>query len=248
MKRVVFASDFHLGPERPDEVAVFEEFTRRVVAGADRFYVLGDLFETWVGRRQLRVPECARVFDAMAALSRAGTQVFLFHGNRDFLLGAAEARACGGTIVGEEHRTELFGRRCLLLHGDSLCTDDVEYQKSKPFLRGPVIRFLSWSLPLWAARRVAGGMRKRSKQSTARKTVMTMGIVPAAARARFAEGFDAMVCGHVHDPGVREVGDAARPMQLHVLGDWHGGGVYAEMDERGLRLERFDPQGARSGG
>ncbi len=245
MKRVVFASDFHLGPERPEEVRVFEEFTRDVVAGADRFYVLGDLFESWVGRRQLRVPECSRVFDALGRLQSAGTDVFLFHGNRDFLFGEAEALACGGQVVGEEHAVELFGRRCLLLHGDSLCTDDVEYQRSKPLLRGRFVRFLSAALPLWAARLVAGGLRKKSRASTAKKTVMTMGIVPAAARARFAEGHDVMICGHVHDPGVKEVGDGARSLSLHVLGDWHGGGVYAEMDEAGVRLRRFE---ARSGG
>ncbi|MFG0319350.1 MAG: UDP-2,3-diacylglucosamine diphosphatase, partial [Planctomycetota bacterium JB042] len=201
MKRVVLASDVHLSPARPGTTESFLRFLRERVAGADRLCVLGDLFDFWVGRRQLGVPELEPVWDALTALSAAGTEVVLFHGNRDFLLGGPEAARCGGRVTGEEEEQELFGRRVLLLHGDSLCTLDVDYQKSKRLLRSWIPRFLSWALPRPAAFALARRVRKTSSDSVSRKSPEEMDLVGDAVRARYGEGIDAMVCGHVHEIG-----------------------------------------------
>jgi UDP-2,3-diacylglucosamine hydrolase len=237
----VLASDFHLKPSDPRGIAAFVAFARELGTGARRLCLLGDLFEYWIGPKQLRDAAHDPIFDALAALAAQGTEVLLFHGNRDFLLGAAEARRAGGRVVGEEHALDLHGRRCLLLHGDSLCTRDVEYQRSKVWLRSRALFAASRVVPEAIARAVARRLRAASTKSVARKDDFTLGIVPQAAAARFAEGYAALVCGHVHQPGIREIdvgGGVTKP--LYVLGDWHDdGGIFAIADASGIRLERF---------
>lgn len=235
----MLASDFHLKPEQPEGIALFCAFVRDVVRGAERFYVLGDLFETWVGRSNLKVAGYEPVFEALADVARAGTEVVLFHGNRDFLLGATEAARAGGRVVGEELAVELYGRRYLLLHGDSLCTLDVGYQRSKRVLRSPLTRFLAVVLPYAAAHKIAFGLRRTSKRTTAAKSVETMELTREGVAARFRESYAALVCGHVHRPGLRDYGAPGRPLPVYVLGDWHGGGVYGVIDAEGVRLERY---------
>jgi len=239
MNRVVLASDFHLSPDDPDRIDLFVRFTHDVVTGADAFYVLGDLFEFWIGHKQLRMPGHERIFQAFRRLSSAGTRVVLFHGNRDFLLNAAEEAASGGVVVGEETDVRLFGRHYLFLHGDSLCTDDVGYQRSKVWMRGGLLEALTYLTPTSLQLRVARSIRGASKRSTGAKSVQTMGIVADAVRERFSEGYDVMVCGHVHDPGAREYGVHGGSMPLYVLGDWHEKGIYAEIDPGGIRLESY---------
>lgn len=241
MKRVVLCSDVHLSPDRPGVTETFVRFVRERVGGADRFCILGDFLDFWVGPAQLAVPGLDAAWDALAAAAAGGTEVVLFHGNRDFLLGRKEAARAGGRVTGEEEEQHLFGRRVLLLHGDSLCTLDVEYQKSKRLLRSWIPRFLSLALPRSAALALARRVRARSSRSVARKPRAEMDLVGDAVRARYAEGIDAMVCGHVHVPGERTYGEVdGRPARVHVLGDWNEeGGVYAEVDAAGIRLERF---------
>ncbi len=250
--RAILASDFHLSPARPEELEMFVRFTREVVAGAARFYVLGDLFNFWVGPANLRVPGFAPVFDALRALSAAGTEVTLLHGNRDFLLDETVARRIGGRVAGEETAVEHHGRRYLLMHGDSLCTDDVGYQRSKVKMRSRPVRWLARVLPLPIALWIVRRMRRASRKSVARKDPAEMAIVAETARARLREGYAALVCGHVHDPGARELGGAGESLPLYVLGAWRQGGVYAVIDASGVRLERFPPRSvlrsARPGG
>lgn len=247
----ILASDFHLTPADPAGLETFHAFLRDVVSGAQALYLLGDVFETWVGAKHVRWPEYRAVFDALRELARRGTAITLLHGNRDFLLGSREAAACGGRVVGEEVEVDLHGRRTLLLHGDSLCTADVGYQRSKPLLRGRLVRVLSATLPFAVQLRIAGGLRGKSKRSVAMKATDTMEIVPAEVRRRFASGYDAMVCGHVHRPGLRvydrgdrgDRGDGSdggpRPVELHVLGAWDDGGVFARADRDGIGLHRY---------
>lgn len=236
----IFASDFHLKPAEPAEIEVFVQFTRRVVHGARRFLVLGDLFEYWIGPHQLTDAAYAPVFQAFRELAAAGTEVILFHGNRDFLLGAAEARAAGGVVVGEERAYECHGKRVLAMHGDSLCTRDVDYQQSKRILRSRAIYGLSRVMPGTVAHAIARRLRRKSTANVARKTAFTMGIVEDEVKRRLAEGFDAIVCGHVHRPEERSIALPDRTAKLYVLGDWHAGGIYGRMDSAGLRLARFE--------
>lgn len=241
-ERHVLASDFHLSPENPVDMEVFARFCAEVCRGATSLFVLGDLFEFWTGPKMLRDPAHMPAFEALAGVAESGTEVVLFHGNRDFLLSRAEGERAGGRVVGEELAVTLCGRRYLLLHGDSLCTLDLDYQKSKPILRSAGVRCLSRILPLSAQLSIARRLRKKSSRSVGSKPREMMEIVGAAARERLGEGYEALICGHVHAPGARdyrEEGDRAAP--VFVLGAWHGGGVYGQVSPDGVELLNFCP-------
>ncbi|MCP5114981.1 MAG: UDP-2,3-diacylglucosamine diphosphatase, partial [bacterium] len=115
MSHAILASDFHLSPARPREIEVFVQFCHEVARGADQLFILGDLFNFWIGPGNLAVAGLEPALDALAALGEQGVAVTLLHGNRDFLMGAAEARRTGSSVPGEEVDVRLFGRRYLLL-------------------------------------------------------------------------------------------------------------------------------------
>ena len=240
-ERHVLASDFHLSPEDAGGIEVFARFCAEVATGATSLFILGDLFEFWTGAKMLRDSAHEPVFEALARVSASGTRVTLFHGNRDFLLGRAEGVRIGGRVVGEELAVTLCGRRYLLLHGDSLCTLDVDYQKSKPILRSGAVRLLSRLLPLSSQLAIARRLRAKSTQSVGSKPREIMEIVGSAARERLEEGYEALICGHVHAPGERDyAADDGAPAPVYVLGAWHGDGVYGEVSDQGVSLHTFD--------
>ncbi|MFH0946670.1 MAG: UDP-2,3-diacylglucosamine diphosphatase [Planctomycetota bacterium] len=239
MKQIVLASDFHLSPSRPEGIRTFVRFCREVAAGSDRFYILGDLFNFWVGPGNLGVPGLTPALDELRSLSDSGVELTILHGNRDFLMGSGLARRTGAVIPGEEIAVELFGRRYLLLHGDSLCTHDLSYQRSKRFLRCGLLHLCSRVMPLSVSLWIAGRLRTASRKSVRSKAPWEMEIADEAVVRRFEEGFDALVCGHVHRPGTREYGFVSPGYPVHVLGAWDPGGVFGRIDADGLRLEFF---------
>lgn len=242
-ERHVLASDFHLSPDNPAEMEVFARFCAEVCRGATSLFVLGDLFEFWTGPKMLRDPAHMPAFEALAGVAESGTDVVLFHGNRDFLLSRAEGERAGGRVVGEELAVTLCGRRYLLLHGDSLCTLDLDYQKSKPILRSAGVRGLSRILPLSAQLSIARRLRAKSSRSVGSKSREVMEIVGASARERLEEGYEALICGHVHAPGARDYGKSGGEVApVFVLGAWHGGGVFGQVSPDGVELLRFDPE------
>lgn len=220
---------------------MFAEFCRRATRDATSLFVLGDLFEFWTGPRMLADRAHAPVFDALRGVADQGVEVVLFHGNRDFLLGPKEAARVAGRVVGDELPVTLCGRRYLLLHGDTLCTRDLAYQRTRPILRSGFVRLLSRTLPLGAQLRIAARLRATSTRSVRARPREEMELVGEAVRGRLAEGFDALICGHVHAPGERDYGEDGGAAPVYVLGDWHGGGVYAEVTSAGVSLRRFTP-------
>ena len=163
VKTIILASDFHLSPSYPDGIRTVERFCREVVREADRFYILGDLFNFWIGRGHLELPGIEPVLVALRELSDRGVELTLLHGNRDFLMGSPLARRIGAEIPGEETAVELFGRKYLLLHGDSLCTRDLGYQRSKRWLRCGILHLASRLLPVRASLWIAARMRSASR-------------------------------------------------------------------------------------
>ena len=137
---VFFISDLHLSASRPEINRVFFEFLRSPARRAESLYILGDLFEYWAGDDDLGEPFNASVVAALAECSRAGPSLHVMHGNRDFLLGADFAAACNARLIGDPHSLDLFGTRTLLMHGDTLCTDDIDYQRFRAEVRAPAWR------------------------------------------------------------------------------------------------------------
>src|SRR6476659_7246939 len=137
MKPTLFLSDLHLAPERPAASAAFHAFTRGPARAAAAVYILGDLFDAWIGDDQLRDPFAADIAASLRALTVAGVPVHIARGNRDFLLGEAFARATGAALLPDELVVEAGGARLVVLHGDLLCTGDVDYQRYRARMHAP---------------------------------------------------------------------------------------------------------------
>lgn len=241
---VLFISDLHLEAGRPDITRALLGFLTRHAGRCRALYILGDLFELWIGDDE---PSALadEVASALRAFAGAGAAVRLMRGNRDFLLGEDFARRCGGLLLDEPHLLETGAGRALLLHGDSLCVDDADYMAFRGMVRDPVWQADFLARPLPERRRIAGRARAESRERTAGKDEAIMDVNPSAVLELIGEsGCARLIHGHTHRPAVhdieldRPVDGAARATRL-VLGDWDRQGWYAELDGAALSLRRF---------
>lgn len=235
----LFVSDLHLEPARPAITALFLEFLQGRARRAEALYILGDLFEAWVGDDD--DAELGQVIaDALRALSDSGVPLFFIHGNRDFLLGPRFAAASGMQLLPETTVIELAGEPILLMHGDTLCTDDTEYQKFRARVRAPAWRAQTLALPLAQRRVLASQLRETSRQATQGKAAEITDVNPAAVDAALcAHGVRHLIHGHTHRPGLHEWTLDGRPARRTVLGDWFAQGSVLRHDADGWRLENL---------
>jgi len=217
----LFISDLHLSPGQPATTILFLDFLAHRAAGARHLYILGDLFDAWIGDDDDPLPE---VREALRALTTGGTPCGLMHGNRDFLLGRRFARATGCRLLRDGHRIQLGGERVLLMHGDRLCTDDVAYQRFRRKVRNPLVQGLFLLKPLAERQRVAVDYRRRSGEAMADKADEIMDTnAEAVIRHMRRAGARRLVHGHTHRPADHELLLDGRPAKRHVLADWHAG-------------------------
>lgn len=214
----LFVSDLHLDAARPDKLELFRRFIEHASAHAEALYILGDLFEVWVGDDD-DTPAFGRIIDALNAASRAGVRLGIAHGNRDFLFGRRFAAASGAELLPDFALIDLYGRRTLLTHGDLLCTRDVKYQKFRRVVRNPVVRGLFLAAPLSWRKRIALKTQSGTRASMARKDAGIMDVEPAAVTAAMAaHNAELLIHGHTHRPGIHDAPDGTRRI---VLGDWY---------------------------
>lgn len=231
-----FASDLHLDPSTPDIADRFLRFLSGPVRGADALFLLGDLFEAWIGDDD---PEPAHrgAVAAIAAAVAAGTRVFVMRGNRDFMIGPRFCSESGATLLEDPSLVTLSGQRILLTHGDGLCTDDGAYQRLRALVNDPGLREAFARLPIEARRRVASEAREGSREHLAAASAYITDVNPDAVARVFADaGVGLMIHGHTHRPGVHrlEAGGAARTRV--VLGAWHDQGHVVRWDDSGWQL------------
>ena len=235
----LFISDLHLEPDRPDIGEQFLAFLAGRAREADALYILGDLFEAWVGDDDPS-PYYAGMKDALRELSDSGVPVYFMHGNRDFMIGERFAAETGATLLPDPHRVDLYGEKVLLSHGDYLCTDDVEYQQVRAMTRDPQWQAMMMSKSI--EERVAFARQAR-QQSQARSASMTEEIADvnedAVEEAIREHGVDILLHGHTHRPAVHPFHVDERPVHRIVLGDWYEQGSMVEWDEDGPRLEEL---------
>lgn len=246
-ERLLFISDLHLEESRPDITAAFQLFLRRIQGDCAELYILGDLFEVWIGDDE--VTDLTRqVADALSELASAGTRIHLMHGNRDFLLGEDYAARCGASLITEPFTIRSGGEEFLLLHGDSLCTDDVDYQQFREMVRDPQWQARFLSQPLAARREFARRARTRSQAATADKDMGIMDVNHTAVLQLLQDSQQAqLIHGHTHRPArhviVLEQAIAGHESGLRlVLGDWDKQGWYAELQDGKLSLQHFPLQ------
>lgn len=231
---VLFISDLHLCASRPEINRLFLEFLRGPARAAEALYILGDLFEYWAGDDDLGDPFNDSIVSALATHSRAGPALHVMHGNRDFLLDRAFAEACGARLISDPHGVDLFGTRTLLMHGDTLCTDDRDYQQFRTKVRAPAWRKGFLALPLAQRKQQIDALRRASESEKKRKPAALMDVNEAAVEAVLREyGYPRLIHGHTHRPARHAHNVDGRSCERWVLADWYRTGSCLRCDERG---------------
>ncbi len=237
MPAALFVSDLHLCPTRPAMVRLFLDFLADQAMTADALYILGDMFDYWAGDDELADPDdpfAASIAGALKALGDRGTRLFFITGNRDFLAGDGFARATGMTPLEEPHLATIAGVPTLLLHGDTLCSDDTAYQEFRREVRRPAWREAFLARPLPERRAQIAALRARSEQAKLGKSAAIMDVnAGAVAELLRAYGYPRLIHGHTHRPGYHEHLVDTHLCQRWVLGDWYEKGSYLACDERG---------------
>lgn len=236
---ILLISDLHLEEQRPDITRAFLHFLQTRARQAEALYILGDFFEAWIGDDGM-TPFQHEIAAALRQLSDSGTQIFLMHGNRDFLIGRTFCREAGCTLLKDPSLVQLGGEPVLLMHGDSLCTLDVGYMKLRRLLRNPLSLFILRNLPLSTRHKLARKLRSESRAQTSMKAReiidVTLDEVPRI-MARF--GVRTLIHGHTHRPAVHELQVDGHSARRIVLGDWDRQGWALQIDEQGLHQAPF---------
>lgn len=236
----LFLSDLHLSPDRPAAVAAFHAFAVGPARDAAGVYVLGDLFDWWVGDDQMRSRFAAAIVASLAGVAKSGVPVFVGRGNRDFLLGERFARASGATMLADFTAVDLHGVRTLLCHGDELCTDDTEYQAYRARMRAPETQARLLAMPYLVRLGIAWWLRRRSGRENALKPEAIMdvaeGAVVAALRGNEAQR---LIHGHTHRPARHEHDVDGTRRERYVLADWHDRGHYLAVAADGVHAREI---------
>jgi UDP-2,3-diacylglucosamine hydrolase len=232
MTDLVFISDLHLTPERPQIIQLFLRFADEIAASADELYILGDFLEYWLGDDD-PAPAMAPVFHKLTELNVIhGTRLYLMHGNRDFLIGEALAERCHFKLLEDMVRITINGQDALLMHGDTLCTDDIEYQKLRAMVRNPEWQKQVLSKSLGERIQLAMDLRAKSRQSMADKEEYVMDVNQATTDSVFIDNnVDLLIHGHTHRPAIHHKIINNRETTRIVLGDWYRTGSYLRVTQ-----------------
>lgn len=242
MSENLFISDLHLASERPATLALFLQFLRKRPQPGDSLYILGDLFDAWIGDDD-DAPLADTVRGALGDLTARGVALFLQRGNRDFMMGKRLARETGAQLLPDPHRMTVAGQPTLLMHGDLLCTDDVAYQKARRKLRNPLFQWLAMRKSLAGRRKMAADYRRRSGEVTAMTAAEIMDangdtVIDYLQREQCTQ----LIHGHTHRPAVHQHrlrdGSLAR---RYVLDEWHDDNAAVWVDD-GTTLSREEIQ------
>ncbi|EPV8597608.1 UDP-2,3-diacylglucosamine diphosphatase [Enterobacter roggenkampii] len=235
----LFIADLHLQTEEPAITAGFLRFLRGEAKSADALYILGDLFEAWIGDDDPN-PLHREMAAAIHALVDSGVPCYFIHGNRDFLIGKRYARESGMTLLPEEQVLDLYGRKVLIMHGDTLCTDDTGYLAFRAKVHTPWIQKVFLALPLFIRNRIAARMRAGSKAANSSKSMTIMDVNPQAV-VRVMEKHDVqwLIHGHTHRPDAHSLIANGQPAHRVVLGAWHTEGSMVKVTPEGVELIAF---------
>ncbi|MTD40781.1 UDP-2,3-diacylglucosamine diphosphatase [Erwinia sp. CPCC 100877] len=235
----LFIADLHLCAEEPAITAGFLRFLAGEARKADALYILGDLFEAWIGDDD-PAPLHRQVAQALRELRNSGVPCFFIHGNRDFLLGERFARESGMQRLPEEQVLSIDGRRMLIMHGDTLCTDDQGYQAFRARVHQGWLQKLFLALPLFVRRRIAARMRAGSKAANGSKSMKIMDVNQQAVRkAMSRHQVRWLIHGHTHRPAIHPFEIDGEPAWRCVLGAWHKEGSMIRVSADDVELITF---------
>ena len=236
----LFISDLHLASERPRIVDQFFAFLAGPARDAAALYVLGDLFEYWAGDDDIDDPLNQAVAQGFSRVAAGGTDVLFMHGNRDFLVGREFAKRASARLLDDPTITSLHGTRTLLMHGDTLCTDDVEYQKFRAYARNPQNQARFLAQPIAARHAEIASLRARNETAKQGKASDIMDVNAEAVREVLRQtGYPRLIHGHTHRPGRHVYRLDGNDCERWVLGDWYDSGSYLRVDADGCTAIRL---------
>ncbi|PSW18721.1 UDP-2,3-diacylglucosamine diphosphatase [Photobacterium sanctipauli] len=238
----LFISDLHLSADRPDITACFLRFMQQETQGIDALYVLGDLFEMWIGDDD-DSPFHQQIKHAFKHVTDSGVPCYFIHGNRDFLIGKRFSRETGVTLLPEHSIVDLYGKPTLILHGDTLCTLDEGYQRYRKKVHNRFIQWLFFRLPLRYRQQIGDKMRSNSSETNQKKSQQIMDVTASEVERVMAESHvQQMIHGHTHRPDIHRIEVAGQPAERIVLGDWYDHGSVLVYRPEGYQLETRDFQ------
>ena len=232
----LFIADLHLSEDQPVPIARLLELLRHLPSDTEALYILGDLFEAWLGD-DLIPPFCQPILHAMRQLTQQGIALYLMHGNRDFLLGPVFCQLSGGELLDDPAVIDLYGTPTLLMHGDRLCSDDLDYQAMRQQLRQP--EWIATFLAKPAEERIAFArqLRQRSQQESRQKPEQIMDVNPdTVATTMQQHQVRHLIHGHTHRPAQHQLDLHGEPAWRHVLPDWQSQPGALRCDPNGCRL------------
>lgn len=239
MPHALFIADLHLCKEEPAITAGFLAFLRRDALKAEALYILGDLFEAWIGDDDPE-PLHAEIAAALRELQQQNIPCYFIHGNRDFLIGRRFAAASGMTLLPEEQVVTLYNKQILIMHGDTLCTDDEGYQRFRRKVQQRWLQKLFLALPLFVRQRIAVKMRAGSKEANSSKASAIMDVNAQAVKETMAcQRVNTLIHGHTHRPAVHQLEVNGLPAKRLVLGAWHTEGSMILVSEHETTLISF---------
>ncbi|MCD1126627.1 UDP-2,3-diacylglucosamine diphosphatase [Jinshanibacter sp. LJY008] len=226
----LFIADLHLSDHEPTITAGFLAFLQREAVHADALYILGDLFEFWIGDDDPNELH-DNIANALSQLHDKGVPCYFIHGNRDFLIGKNFAKRSKMVLLPEESVIDVYGQKMLIMHGDTLCIDDPGYLRFRRYIHNTIIQKIFLSLPLFLRQKIAGKLRRQSKRSNRTKSSLMMDVNPLAViKALKDHQVIHMIHGHTHRPAIHDMTIGRRLSQRVVLGAWHDNGSVLRID------------------
>jgi len=218
---ILFISDLHLSDDRPEKLDLFYQFLSGAAQDAEALYILGDLFEALVGDDDNSSPN-PEIFKALSALTASGADLFVMAGNRDFLMGKEFEKKTGAVLLPDPHVIDLYGEKTLLMHGDLLCTKDVDYLKFRMMVRNPEWQQQFLSKPLPERLAIAQQMRAASKEAMQDKIPVIMDTEQETVEKYLRDNkITKLIHGHTHRPAVHDFLLDGNTARRTVLGDWY---------------------------
>lgn len=236
VRKTLFISDLHLEETSPQTCKQFLQFLQSCDSTVDAIYILGDLFETWIGDDN-NTAFNSKIIQALYATSQKGILIYFLSGNRDFLVGKKFLHASGCRPMSEEHRISLYGTPILLMHGDTLCTDDVAYLRARKILRNRFyLKLFMMLVPLRARQKFADKLRKKSRRYTKSASKQIMDVTQeAVVQVMQKHDVSYLIHGHTHRPAIHEFSINQSKAARIVLGAWHEKGSVLVWDSLGRK-------------
>jgi len=232
----LFISDLHLSPSDPQRTQLTVDFLSTQCREIDELYILGDLFNTWLGD-DIVPAEFQPLIDQLQILKKANVNIYLMVGNRDFMMGKEFAESIGAVLLKDESVIELYGTKTLLVHGDSLCIDDVSYQKYRRWTRSKILQWCFLHLPASYRQNISDKIKKKSRQQKQHKSALIMDVNQSeVSRIMKQFGVRQLIHGHTHRPAIHSLELEGQPAHRIVLGDWDNEISYLKCDEQKLKL------------